>query len=123
MARVDKETHTIYSQNEHGPQKSGSIGDKMEVEVKEAMQTLSRGDTRMTPSEALDLQDRLRLVDEKFALLRKEITRINSLLGEEKDKSDALRVQLQFLKKENQDLKKKPTVKKTAKKKTTTKKK
>jgi len=95
----------------------------MEVEVKEAMRTLTGGETRMTPSEALGLQDRLRLVDEKFALLRKEITRINSLLGEEKDKSDALRAQLQFLKKENQDLKKKPTVNKTAKKKTTTKKK
>lgn len=95
----------------------------MEVEVKEAMQTLSRADTRMTPSEALGLQDRLRLVDEKFALLRKEITRLNSLLGEERDKSDALKVQLQLMKKENQDLKKKPAAKNAVKKKTNTKKK
>lgn len=95
----------------------------MEVEVKEALRTLSGGETRMTPSEALGLQDRLRLVDEKFALLRKEITRLNSLLGEERDKSDALKVQLQLMKKENQDLKKKPAAKNAVKKKTNTKKK
>lgn len=78
----------------------------------------------MTPTEALGLRDRLRIVDEKFALLRREIGRLNSLIGDERDKVGALEAQLEVLKKENQDLKKssKPAAKK-AKKKTTTKKK
>ena len=96
----------------------------MEVEVKEALEALSRGDARMTPSEALGLQGRLRIVDEKFALLRREIGRLNSLLGEERDKIGILKAQLEVLKKENQDLKKRPKpAAKKAKKKTTTKKK
>ena len=96
----------------------------MEVEVKQALEALTGGDARMTPTEALGLRDRLRIVDEKFALLRREIGRLNSLIGDERDKVGALEAQLEVLKKENQDLKKssKPAAKK-AKKKTTTKKK
>ena len=100
----------------------------MEVEVKEALRTLTEGNTRLDPNQVLGLQDRLRLVDEKFSLLRREVTRLNSALADEKDKNDILKVKLDVLSKENSELKeaskKKPKkTKTTAKKKTTTKKK
>ncbi len=98
----------------------------MEVEVKEALKTLTDGDTRLDPNQVLGLQDRLRLVDEKFSLLRREITRLNALLAEEKDKNGTLQARIGILTEEITGLKKKPTpkpVKKTTKKKTTKKKK
>ena len=103
----------------------------MEVVIKNALQTLTGGDARLDPSKALGLQDRLMLVDEKFALLRKEISRLNMVIAEEKDKNSALEVKCQLLAKELVQAKEsssskvttdKKTPKKKAKKKTTKKK-
>ena len=98
----------------------------MEVEVKEALRTLTQGDTQMNPHQVLGLQDRLRIVDEKFSLLRREVSRLNATLAEEKDKNDLLKAKLEVLEKQNAELKSKPApktaVKKTTKKKTTKKK-
>lgn len=98
----------------------------MELEVQEALRTLTQGDTRLTPHEALSLQDRLRAVDEKFSLLRKEISRLNSVIGEEKDKNGVLTAKVTMLEAQVSELKKKPAPKaapkKTPKKKTTKKK-
>ena len=127
---MDKKTHRFYSQNEHGPKKSGPIGEKMEVEVKEALETLTNGDARVDPHQALWLRDRLEIVDNKFKLLRKEISRLNVSLAEQKDKNDALAANLEIIKAENAELKllnvpktAPKTPKKTTKKKTTKKKK
>ena len=97
----------------------------MEVEVKEALRALTQEDTRMTAHEVLGLQDRLRIVDEKFAQLRGEISRLNAVLAEEKSRSDVLREKLSAVLDENAELKtrkkaaptKKPGKKKTTKKK------
>ena len=127
---MDNPTHRIYSQNEHGPKESGPIGDKMEVEVKEALRTLTDGNARVDPHQALWLRDRLEIVDNKFKLLRTEISRLNASLAEQKDKNDALVATLDLLKAENAELKSattkataKAAPKKTSKKKTTKKKK
>ena len=53
----------------------------MEVEVKEGLRALTNEDTQMTAHQVLGLQDRLRIVDEKFSQLRTEITRLNSILS------------------------------------------
>lgn len=122
---MDKKTHRFYSQNEHGPKKSGPIGEVMEVEVKEALRTLTDGDTKMNANEVMSLRDRLFLVDEKFSLLRREITRLNAVLAEQKDKNDALQARLGILVEENNKLKsqaKPKATKKVVKKKTTKKK-
>jgi len=97
----------------------------MEVEVKEALRTLTDGDTKMNANEVMSLRDRLFLVDEKFSLLRREITRLNAVLAEQKDKNDALQVRLGTLVEENNKLKsqaKPKATKKVVKKKTTKKK-
>ena len=78
----------------------------MEVEVKEALRTLTEGNAQM--NEVLGLQDRLRLVDEKFILLRREITRLNANLAEEKDKNGVLEAKLSMLLRESVELKTKP---------------
>jgi len=102
----------------------------MEVEVKEALQTLVNGDARVDPHQVLWLRDRLEIVDNKFKLLRKEISRLNVSLAEQKDKNDALTAKLEIIKAENAELKllnvpktAPKTPKKTTKKKTTKKKK
>ena len=98
----------------------------MELEVQEALRTLTQGNSRLTPHEALSLQDRLRAVDEKFSLLRREISRLNAIVGEEKDKNGVLTAKITMLEAQVSDLKKKPApktaAKKTTKKKTTKKK-
>jgi len=95
----------------------------MEVEVKEALHALTNGDVRMTAHEVLGLQDRLRIVDEKFSQLRTEITRLNSILLEEREKSILLKSKVTSLTNENEELKKSLTSKSPTKKKTTKKKK
>lgn len=80
----------------------------MEVEVKEALRTLTEGNAQMNAHEVLGLQDRLRLVDEKFILLRREITRLNANLAEEKDKNGVLEAKLSMLLRESMELKTKP---------------
>ena len=99
----------------------------MEVEVKEALHALTQENTQMDAHQVLGLQDRLRIVDEKFSLMRSEVSRLNALLSEEKEKTSLLRELVDSLKRENGELKSKPSPKaapkKTSKKKTTKKKK
>ena len=127
MARMDKETHRIYSQNEHGPKESGPIGDKMEVEVKNAMQALAHGQARLDSHQALTLEQMLGQVDVKFSMLRREISRLNADLADAKDANDALkehnRVLAEKIDSLNKGLKNVSKSPKSKKKKTTTKKK
>ena len=98
----------------------------MEIEVKEALRALTSGETQMSPHQVLSLQDRLRIVDEKFSLLRKEVSRLNAFLAEEKDKNDLLKAKVALLEKQSTEIKAKQSVKsapkKSPKKKTTKKK-
>lgn len=77
----------------------------MEVEVKEALRTLTDGNARVDPHQALWLRERLEVVDNKFKLLRTEISRLNGHLAEQKDANDALRATLEIVKAENTELK------------------
>tara|TARA_Y100001972_G_C7475416_1_gene241892 strand:- start:169 stop:477 length:309 start_codon:yes stop_codon:yes gene_type:complete len=102
----------------------------MEVEVKEALKALTTEDTQMSAHQVLGLQDRLRIVDEKFVELRREISRLNAALNDEKELNNIIRKKVEDLTEENSNLKsenkKKASVKpgqKTSKKKTTKKKK
>ena len=103
----------------------------MEVEVKEALRALTQEDTQMDAHQVLGLQDRLRIVDEKFSLMRREVSRLNAMIAEEREKNSVLKGVVDTLTIENSELKSKPvpkavsktTPKKTAKKKTTKKKK
>lgn len=103
----------------------------MQVEVKEALRALTNEDTQMTAHQVLGLQDRLRIVDEKFSQLRSEITRLNSMLLEEREKNTLLKDVVTSLTTENSELKtssaqksvSKPSSKSPNKKKTTKKKK
>ena len=104
----------------------------MEVEVRNAIETLSDGDARVDPHKALWLRERLEQVDGKFKLLRKEISSLNAQLAEQKDVSDALRAKLRVVEQENIGLNnalkqkasstKKPATKTPSKKKPTKKK-
>ena len=101
----------------------------MEVEVEEALRTLTDGNARVDPHQALSLRDRLEMVDNKFKLLRTEIGRLNGHLAEQRDTNDALRPKLEIVDAENAELKttakskvssrktEKPNKKKTTKKK------
>lgn len=103
----------------------------MQVEVKEALRALTNEDTQMTAHQVLGLQDRLRIVDEKFSQLRSEITRLNSMLLEEREKNTLLKDVVTSLTTENEELKtisaqksdSNPSSKSPNKKKTTNKKK
>jgi len=81
----------------------------MEVEVKEALRALTNEDTQMTAHQVLGLQDRLRIVDEKFSQLRTEITRLNSILSEEREKNGLLKEKVNSLMKEKAEVKSKQT--------------
>ena len=124
---MDNKTHRFYSQNEHGPKESGPIGDKMEVEVKNAMQALAHGQARLEPHQALTLEQMLGQVDVKFSMLRREISRLNADLADAKDANDALkehnRVLAEKIDSLSKDLKNSSKSLKSKKKKTTTKKK
>lgn len=101
----------------------------MEVEVKEALRTLTDGNIRVDPHQYLGLREQLELVDNKFRLLRTEISRLNGTLAEQKDINDVLHATLKLVKAENAELKTTattkppPQVSDTAVKKKTTKKK
>ena len=95
----------------------------MEVEVKEALHALTQENTQMDAHQVLGLQDRLRIVDEKFSLMRREVSRLNAMLAEEKEKNNVLKGVVDTLTNENAELKSKPAPKKSTKKKTTKKKK
>ena len=103
----------------------------MEVEVKEALHALTQENTQMDAHQVLGLQDRLRIVDEKFSLMRSEVSRLNAMLAEEKEKNNVLKGVVDTLTNENAELKSRPVPKaaakaapkKTSKKKTTKKKK
>ena len=127
MAWVDKKTHRFYSQNEHGPQKSGLIGEKMEVEVKNAIQSLAHGNARLEPHQVLTLEQMLGEVDVKFSILRREISRLNADLADAKDANDALKESNRILSEKLDSLTKTSTKNtkppKSKKKKTNTKKK
>tara|TARA_B100001123_G_scaffold380611_1_gene450321 strand:+ start:524 stop:850 length:327 start_codon:yes stop_codon:yes gene_type:complete len=102
----------------------------MEQSVRNAMHSLASGTESLEPHKVLKLQEQLNQVDRLFSNLRSEVTRLNSLLAEQKDISDALRAQNIRLMDEVRDLRsstKKSTTStkspKSKKKKTTTKKK
>tara|TARA_B000000475_G_C15591092_1_gene280700 strand:- start:114 stop:422 length:309 start_codon:yes stop_codon:yes gene_type:complete len=77
----------------------------MEVEVKEALRTLTDGNARVDTHQALWLRERLKVVDNKFKLLRTEISRLNASLADQKDRNDALLASLSIVKAENAELK------------------
>ena len=87
----------------------------MEVEVKEALRALTQESTQMTAHQVLGLQDRLRIVDEKFSQLRTEITRLNSILSEEREKNGLLKERVNSLMREKAEIKSKQTSSSVAK--------
>ena len=102
----------------------------MEVEVKEALRTLTDGNIRVDAHQYLGLREQLELVDNKFRLLRTEINRLNGTLAEQRDINNALHAALTLARAENAELKTTATTKPTSptsgnsvKKKTTKKKK
>lgn len=102
----------------------------MEVVVRDAMEALAQGKESLDPRQVLGLRDRLTLVDSKFGQLRREVSRLNGLLAEQKDANDALRAHNIKLMDEVRELRTAvkgsaiaPKSKKSKKKKTTTKKK
>jgi hypothetical protein len=84
----------------------------MEVEVRNAMEALARGKESLDPRQALGLKDHLHNVDVKFDLLRKEISRLNALLADQKDRNDALKSMHDLTKKELDNFKSLKTKKK-----------
>ena len=108
----------------------------MEHSVRNALQSLALGSEQLDPHKVLRLQEQLSQVDVLFSNLRKEVSRLNSLLAEQKDTNGALRAQniklmdelreLRTSKKGSSIVSKSPKSKKkksTTKKKLTTKKK
>ena len=98
----------------------------MEVEVKNAIQALAHGQARLEPHQVFTLEQMLGEVDAKFSALRREISRLNAQLADEKDLNDALKEHNRVLTEQAKTAsklpksnKKKPTTKKklTAKKK------
>ena len=63
----------------------------MEQSVRNALQSLASGNEQLDPNQVMRLQDQLSQVDTLFTQLRSEVTRLNSLLAEQKDANDALR--------------------------------
>ena len=63
----------------------------MEQSVKKALQSLATGGEQLDPHKALRLEEQLGQVDRLFSNLRSEVTRLKSLLAEERDTNDALR--------------------------------
>jgi len=102
----------------------------MEVEVRNALESLASGYAKIDPHKALSLQQQLARVDRLFSNLRTEVARLNSLLAEQKDTNAALRAHNIKLMDEVRDLRTSkngssipPKSSKKKKKKSTTKKK
>ena len=99
----------------------------MEVEVKNAIQSLAHGNARLEPHQVLTLEQMLGEVDVKFSILRREISRLNADLADAKDANDALKESNRILSEKLDSLTKTSTKNtkppKSKKKKTNTKKK
>jgi len=95
----------------------------MEESVRNAVESLARGNARLDPHQVLTLQEQLAQVDRKFSDLRSEVSRLNAALADAKDANDALKEHNRILVSEVKSLKSPKTNKKsTASKKNLTRK-